>query len=76
MGKVVDSELRVKGVDRLRVVDASVIPVPIAGHIQNCVHALPSRTSRRYDSSVFRDLISLSMRLGINQNRCGYVITG
>ncbi|PCG94506.1 Glucose-methanol-choline oxidoreductase [Penicillium occitanis (nom. inval.)] len=45
MGKVVDSELRVKGVDRLRVVDASVIPVPIAGHIQNCVYALAEQAA-------------------------------
>lgn len=45
MGKVVDSELRVKGVDNLRVVDASVMPLPIAGHIQNCVYAIAEQAA-------------------------------
>lgn len=45
MSKVVDSELCVKGVDKLRVVDASVIPVPIAGHIHNCVYALAEQAA-------------------------------
>lgn len=40
MGKVVDTDLRVKGIDRLRVVDASVIPTPLATHIQMCIYAL------------------------------------
>jgi choline dehydrogenase-like flavoprotein len=38
MGKVVDSEMRVKMVEKLRVVDASVIPTPLACHIQYCVY--------------------------------------
>ena len=40
MGKVVDAEFRVKGVHGIRVVDASVIPVPLAAHYQAPVFAL------------------------------------
>jgi choline dehydrogenase-like flavoprotein len=41
MGTVVDSQCRVKGgVKNLRVCDASVLPVPIAGHYQAPMYAL------------------------------------
>ena len=43
IGKVVDSELNVYGVKRLRVADASVIPVPIGGHPQATLYALAER---------------------------------
>ena len=32
MGPVVDAQLRVQGVDGLRVADASIVPVPIRGN--------------------------------------------
>lgn len=43
MGKVVDSHCRVKGVRALRIVDASVFPVPLACHIQAAVYCLAER---------------------------------
>lgn len=45
MGKVVDNQLRVRGVDGLRVIDASVIPVPLTAHIQMCVYALAEQAA-------------------------------
>lgn len=45
MGKVVDNDLRVFGVQGLRVIDASVLPVPIAAHIQACIYALAERAA-------------------------------
>lgn len=40
MGTVVDTECRVKGVDGLRVIDSSVIPLPLCAHYQASVYAL------------------------------------
>lgn len=45
MGKVVDTNLRVKGVNNLRVVDASVFPVVIAAHLQQAVYALSEQAA-------------------------------
>jgi choline dehydrogenase-like flavoprotein len=45
MGKVVDNDLRVYGAKGLRVVDASVMPVPIAGHLQACIYALAEQAA-------------------------------
>ncbi|KAF5017273.1 hypothetical protein F66182_10810 [Fusarium sp. NRRL 66182] len=45
MGKVVDTDFRVKGVDGLRVVDASVFPVPLSAHIQAPLYALTEQAA-------------------------------
>lgn len=45
MGMVVDSDLRVIGAGRLRVVDASVLPLPIAGHYQAPVYGLAEQAA-------------------------------
>ncbi|RDW67678.1 hypothetical protein BP6252_09074 [Coleophoma cylindrospora] len=45
MGRVVDTELNVIGLKGLRVVDASVLPVPIASHLQVAVYALAEQAA-------------------------------
>lgn len=40
MGTVVDNEGKVMGVERLRVVDASIVPVPLGGHPQATLYAM------------------------------------
>ncbi|KAH8811291.1 glucose dehydrogenase [Xylogone sp. PMI_703] len=46
MGSVVDSECRVKGVDNLRVVDASVFPTPLGAHYQASTYALAEQAAQ------------------------------
>lgn len=45
MGKVVTNDLRAIGVERFRIVDASVIPLPISGDYQACVYALAEQAA-------------------------------
>jgi choline dehydrogenase-like flavoprotein len=45
MGDVVDTRLKVKGIEGLRVVDASVIPVPLTAHYQCVVYALAAKAA-------------------------------
>lgn len=45
MGKVVDTNLKVKGVQGLRIVDVSVIPVNLATHLQVPAYALAEQAA-------------------------------
>jgi choline dehydrogenase-like flavoprotein len=45
MGDVADSDLKVVGIEGLRVVDASVLPVPLACHLQVPLYALAEQAA-------------------------------
>ncbi|POR33127.1 GMC oxidoreductase [Tolypocladium paradoxum] len=45
MGKVIDADLNVKGVANLRVVDSSVFPVAVTGHLQVAAYAMASQAA-------------------------------
>jgi len=45
MGDVVDEELRVRGVERLRVVDASVMPDMVGGNINAPIMMIAERAA-------------------------------
>ncbi|RYP29136.1 hypothetical protein DL767_006906 [Monosporascus sp. MG133] len=46
MGAVVDTDLKVKGVEGLRAVDTSVFPVPTTGHLQVAAVAVAEQAAR------------------------------
>jgi choline dehydrogenase-like flavoprotein len=45
VGDVVDVDLKVHGIEGLRVVDASVLPVSIAAHLQVPLYALAEQAA-------------------------------
>lgn len=45
LGGVMDSELRVYGVQGLRIVDASVMPMIPAAHLQSTIYAIAERAA-------------------------------
>ena len=49
LGKVVGPDLRVFGIDHLRVCDASIFPAPISGHPQATVYAIAQMAADMID---------------------------
>lgn len=59
MGTVVDTDLRVKGVQNLRIIDASVLPIAIGAHIQASIYALAEQAAEIISRERELDLIYL-----------------
>jgi choline dehydrogenase-like flavoprotein len=59
MGRVVDTECKVKGLQGLRVIDASILPFPMGSHYQAVVYGLAEQVS---NSIPFLDLINNIIR--------------
>ncbi|KAF2970998.1 hypothetical protein GQX73_g2550 [Xylaria multiplex] len=51
MGKVVDEEGKVYGVTALRVIDASIIPVPLGGHPQTSLYAMAEQLATQWQKN-------------------------
>jgi choline dehydrogenase-like flavoprotein len=45
MSKVVDSNCKVMGVQRLRVIDTSFFPIPVAAHSRVCVYTVAEKAA-------------------------------
>lgn len=45
LGGVVDSELKVYGTENVRVVDASILPLQLSGHLTSTLYAVAERAS-------------------------------
>ena len=45
LGGVVDAELRVHGTENMRVVDASVMPFQVSGHLASTIYAIAEKPS-------------------------------
>jgi len=45
IGGVVDTSLKVYGTSNVRVVDASIIPFQVCGHLQSTVYAVAERAA-------------------------------
>lgn len=57
-GGVVDAEVRVYGVKGLRVVDASVFPMAVAGHTSSSVYAVAEKVSDCADMDLVREMLT------------------
>jgi hypothetical protein len=66
LGGVVDSQLRVYGVRGLRVVDASIFPMAVAGHTSSTVYAVAEKVSGLHPIFLYlSDFVLLPFTLGI-----------